>query len=196
MLNRKIQRIRTLEARLEQAIAQRDDAREELDSAVRLNSRLAQQVDAQPAPVDWEAVATQIAHDRTEAHRADRWHIGRLEADIDGLTEMCAIGTRWLQRLARAVWHLRKANAEKDAELACQAAQLSKLRDKIEEYEGGDRAVKLAPVIEGPARCGRLPRRRNRHRGGPAREVDPAPVRPVARRPAECPPGVPPLRPL
>jgi hypothetical protein len=142
MLNRK--KIRTLQARLERVANQRDEAVKERDAAVWLNGRLAQQVDAPDAP-DWEAAAKQIAADRAQAHRADRWHIGRLEADLDGLVELCAIGTRRLQRLARAVWRLRKTVADQNAVIA-------ELTRRVDHWEGGDRALRDAiPVSQNAA---------------------------------------------
>jgi predicted RNase H-like nuclease (RuvC/YqgF family) len=167
MLNRKIRQIRTLQARLERVVQQRDEAVTERDAAVRLNGRLAQQVDAPDAP-DWEAAAKQIAKDRAEAEHANRWHIGRLKADIDGLAELCNKADRRLQRLARAVWRLRKT-------LADQEAVIAELTRRVDHWEGGDRALRDAvPAASDAARIAELERelaRRNEQIRGLDRQI-------------------------
>jgi uncharacterized coiled-coil protein SlyX len=121
-----------------------------------------------PGPLDWEGVAKQLAKDRTKAERADRWHIGRLEADLDGLVELCAIGTRRLQRLARAVWRLRKTVADQNAVIA-------ELSRKVDHWEGGDRALRDAvPAASAAARIAELERelaRRNEQILGLDRQI-------------------------
>lgn len=86
---------------------------------------------------DWEAVAKQLASDRTKAERAAKWEIGRLESIIQGWGELSAAGTRRIQRLARATARNRKTITE-------QAATIAEQADRLDRWEGGDRALKLA----------------------------------------------------
>jgi uncharacterized coiled-coil protein SlyX len=131
--------------RIEQLEARNQYLQQELD-------KLRRQAADKPAPgpLDWEGIAKQLAKDRTKAERADRWHIGRLEADLDGLVELCAIGTRRLQRLARAVWRLRKTIADQNAVIA-------ELTRRVDHWEGGDRALRDAvPAASVEARIAEL----------------------------------------
>lgn len=88
--------------------------------------------------LDWEAVAKQLAADRTKAERAANWEIGRLEAIIQGWTELSAAGTRRIHRLARVVARHRKTITE-------QAATIVDLTGRLDRWEGGDRAISPAP---------------------------------------------------
>lgn len=137
MLNRKYRQIRTLQARIDKLVEQRDEARRERDAAVWFTGRLAQQDPDAPGP-NWEAAAKQIAKDRAEADRAAKWEIQRLEAVIQDWAELSAVGTRRLQRLAQTVLANRRTITEQTATIAGQAERLAK-------WEGGDRALMPPP---------------------------------------------------
>ncbi|MCX4751718.1 hypothetical protein OG455_41855 [Kitasatospora sp. NBC_01287] len=91
-----------------------------------------------PVAPDWEAIAKQLATDRTKAERADRWQIARLEADRDVWIELSAAANRRIKRLARGAARYRKALAEQGSLIADQATRLDR-------WEGGDRALMPLP---------------------------------------------------
>lgn len=79
MYNRKARQVRTLQARVDRLVDQRDQATKELDAAVRLNGRLAAQLDGLPPDDSEIARLRRLATSRGADAQAAALRIKRLQ---------------------------------------------------------------------------------------------------------------------
>lgn len=112
--------IERLNVRIAQLVDERDEARDERDVAVDLNGRLAQQV---PDPAD-----------QAKAERATQHQINHFRDAYEVAAEAAAIDKRRIHRFARAAARYR-------AEIGELQVKLADREERLERFEGCDRAL-------------------------------------------------------